>query len=86
MSRRLIDWRGDAGLAWWWVEDGEGNIWYTGNTGGLIGKLDPKTGTVTEFPLPDPKATDHPSGHRRLDGRRNVERAARGIEAEGCVG
>ncbi len=25
MSRRLIDWRQDAGLAWWWVEDGAGN-------------------------------------------------------------
>jgi len=25
------------------VEDANGNIWYTGNTGALIGKLDPKT-------------------------------------------
>ena len=25
MSRRLLDWRQDAGMAWWWVEDGEGN-------------------------------------------------------------
>ena len=23
--RRLIDWRQDAGIAWWWVEDGAGN-------------------------------------------------------------
>jgi len=25
------------------VEDSDGNVWYTGNTGALIGKLDPKT-------------------------------------------
>jgi len=26
------------------VEDKDGNVWYTGNTGALIGKLDPKSG------------------------------------------
>ena len=35
-------------------EDQDGNIWYTGNTGSLIGKLDPKTGAVTEYPMPEP--------------------------------
>ena len=25
MSKRLLDWRQDAGMAWWWVEDGAGN-------------------------------------------------------------
>src|SRR5262249_57392838 len=40
------------------VEDKDGNIWYTGNTGALIGKLDPKTGAVTEYKIPDPEAKD----------------------------
>ncbi|TMA13092.1 MAG: cytochrome C [Deltaproteobacteria bacterium] len=40
------------------VEDKDGNIWYTGNTGALIGKLDPKTGAVTEYKMPDPDAND----------------------------
>jgi virginiamycin B lyase len=35
-------------------EDKDGNIWYTGNTGSLIGKLDPKTGAVTEYKTPEP--------------------------------
>src|SRR6266571_5279872 len=40
------------------VEDKVGNIWYTGNTGQLVGKLDPKTGAVTEYKMPDPNAKD----------------------------
>src|SRR5215831_18224542 len=36
----------------------DGNIWYTGNTGALIGRLDPKTGAVTEYKMPDPEAKD----------------------------
>ena len=39
-------------MAWWRIKDG--NIWYTGNTGSLIGKLDPKTGAVTEYKMPEP--------------------------------
>ena len=35
------------------MEDQDGNIWYTGNTGSLIGKLDPKTGDVTEYTTPE---------------------------------
>src|SRR4051794_41116909 len=31
-------------------------IWFTESTAGKIGRLDPATGTITEFPLPDPKA------------------------------
>ena len=31
------------------MEDKDGNIWYTGNTGSLMGKLDPKTGAVTRI-------------------------------------
>src|SRR3989441_980773 len=38
--------------------DKDGNIWYTGNTGALIGKLDPKTGAVTEYKMPDPDVKD----------------------------
>ena len=38
--------------------DKAGNIWYTGNSAGLVGKLDPKTGEVTEYPMPDPAARD----------------------------
>src|SRR5207245_1978185 len=34
-------------------EHKDGNIWYTGNTESLIGKLDPKTGAVTEYPTPE---------------------------------
>jgi virginiamycin B lyase len=40
------------------IEDKDGNIWFTGNNAGLIGKLDPKTGNVTEYKLPDPDARD----------------------------
>src|SRR6266571_3343646 len=36
----------------------DGNIWYTANAAGLIGKLDPKTGEVSEYPMPDPAARD----------------------------
>ena len=45
---------GPHGLA----EDKDGNIWFTGNNLGLIGKLDPKTGITTEYPLPDKTAKD----------------------------
>ena len=45
---------GPHGLA----EDKDGNVWFTGNFGHLVGKLDPKTGKVTEYPMPDPKARD----------------------------
>jgi virginiamycin B lyase len=39
-------------------EDKDGNIWFTGNSAALIGKLDPKTGAVTEYPMPAPDAND----------------------------
>ncbi len=38
--------------------DTDGNIWYTGNAAGLIGKVDPKTGKITEYKMPNPKARD----------------------------
>jgi streptogramin lyase len=40
------------------TEDRSGNIWFTGNNAGLIGKLDPNTGLVTEYNLPDAAAKD----------------------------
>ncbi|MBI2823014.1 MAG: hypothetical protein HYX74_12395 [Acidobacteria bacterium] len=41
--------------------DNEGNVWYT-NYGipNTVGKLDPRTGQFTDYPLPDPKS--HPHG------------------------
>ena len=39
-------------------EDKDGNIWFTGNFASVIGKLDPKTGSVSEYPMPDPAAKD----------------------------
>jgi len=38
--------------------DRDGNIWYTGNGNGTVGKLDPKTGNITEYKMPDPAAKD----------------------------
>jgi len=40
------------------AEDKAGNVWFTGNNTALIGKLDPATGIVTEYPMPDPNAKD----------------------------
>jgi virginiamycin B lyase len=33
------------------VEDKSGNVWFTGISKNYIGKLDPKTGDVTEYPI-----------------------------------
>ncbi|MDI9330286.1 MAG: hypothetical protein QM527_03010 [Alphaproteobacteria bacterium] len=40
------------------MEDRDGNIWYTGNAANLMGKLNPKTGQVTEYPIADPTVKD----------------------------
>ncbi len=40
------------------IIDREGFIWYSGNVNAHIGKLDPKTGSITRFPMPDPAARD----------------------------
>ena len=40
------------------LEDPDGNVWYTGNAAGLIGKIDVKTAEVTEYKMPDPRARD----------------------------
>src|SRR3984893_15492369 len=38
--------------------DKDENIWFTASFQEYIGKLDPKTGTNTEYHLPDPAARD----------------------------
>jgi streptogramin lyase len=40
------------------VLDGAGNVSYTGNKNGTVGELDPKTGKVTAYRIPDPAAKD----------------------------
>jgi virginiamycin B lyase len=40
------------------VEGPDGGIWWVGQFGNVMGKLDPKTGAMKEFPLP-PKALPH---------------------------
>jgi hypothetical protein len=35
-----------------------GNIWFTGNFKGYIGKFDPSTSAFAEYPMPDPAARD----------------------------
>jgi len=36
----------------------DGMVWYAGNLKTHIGKLDPRTGTITQYPMPDPGARD----------------------------
>ena len=38
--------------------DAKGNVWYTGNANATIGYLEPRTGKITEFKMPDPAAKD----------------------------
>jgi virginiamycin B lyase len=40
------------------LADKDGNVWYTANFGAYIGKLEPRTGAVTKYPMPDPRARD----------------------------
>jgi virginiamycin B lyase len=35
------------------IEAADGTIWWAGQWGNLIGKIDPKTGAMTEYPLPE---------------------------------
>src|SRR5438552_13585499 len=40
--------------------DPAGNVWYTDRSvPNRIGRVDPRTGAITDFPLPDPKADPH---------------------------
>lgn len=40
------------------VVDSKGNAWYTGNRNGTLGRIDPKTGEITRFPIPDSTVRD----------------------------
>jgi len=40
------------------IVDAKGMVWYSGNRNGTIGKLDPNTGTLTRYPIPDSTVRD----------------------------
>jgi virginiamycin B lyase len=40
------------------ISDKDGNIWYTAQLAGFIGKLNPETGEQTQYRMPDPDARD----------------------------
>jgi virginiamycin B lyase len=40
----------------------DGSVWYTGQAGDMIGRLDPATGGFTEYPIKTPKSPLHPYG------------------------
>jgi virginiamycin B lyase len=40
------------------ISDRDGNIWYTAQLAGFVGRLDPKTGEQTQYRMPDPAARD----------------------------
>ncbi|HEY0749009.1 MAG TPA: carboxypeptidase regulatory-like domain-containing protein [Steroidobacteraceae bacterium] len=45
--------------------DAEGNIWYTSNRNPILGKLNPRTGQVTEYPVP--RTAGKPSGQHWIE-------------------
>lgn len=40
------------------IVDAQGMVWYSGNRNGTIGRLDPKTGSLTRYPIPDTTIKD----------------------------
>ena len=40
------------------IVDGQGHGWYAGNRNGMIGRIDPATGKITRYPMPDPAVKD----------------------------
>ena len=57
------------------IQAADGSIWYAGQFGNLIGRLDPKTGQTKEYPLP-PNAMPHtvqldPKGRPWFSGNKN---------------
>lgn len=38
--------------------DAQGNVWYTGNRNGTLGRIDPKSGEITVFKVPDETVRD----------------------------
>ena len=55
--REVVEWRGQPTQEVV-VVGPDGAPWYTGNRQAHIGKLDPATGAIEEFPMPDPAARD----------------------------
>ena len=49
--------------------DADGYMWYLGNRNGTVGKLDPSTGEIVEYPMPDPDARDPHTGEFDQSGR-----------------
>ena len=45
------------------VADGQGKIWFTAISKGYIGSLNPTTGEITEYHLPDGVDDPHTPGH-----------------------
>jgi virginiamycin B lyase len=57
------------------IQAADGSIWYAGQFGNLIGRLDPKTGQIREYPLP-PNSMPHtvqldPKGRPWFSGNKN---------------
>jgi virginiamycin B lyase len=48
--------------------DAQGNIWYTGNANGTIGRIDPKTFEIKVYKMPDPMAIDPHTAEFTADG------------------
>jgi virginiamycin B lyase len=63
------------------IVDAEGFVWYTGNRNGRIGKLDPETGAVQLFPMPDPAVRDPHSA--AFDSEGNIWFTAQGASRIG---
>ena len=40
------------------IIDAKGRPWYSGNRNATIGRIDPATGALTRYPMPDPGARD----------------------------
>ena len=40
------------------IVDSRGRVWFSGNRNGMIGRLDPITGTITRYPIPDSTVKD----------------------------
>src|SRR3546814_6148688 len=55
---RISDWSSDVCSSDLVTLDAAGNVWYTGNKNGTIGRFDPRTEEITVYEMPDPAAKD----------------------------
>jgi len=63
------------------IVDSKGIVWYSGNRNGTIGRLDPKTGEIRSFPMPDSTVRDP---HTMIfDKQENIWFTAQGSNAIG---